>query len=227
MPAGRRFRIATASSLGFHALVIIVIGLLFSRAPVAAELLIPIELVMAEGLAPSATPGGAGQPEAPLRVEAAPATAKNPVKARPSSAGGTKKQAPAPPRILTAKSGDEAAGATGRGAEPAGPGGESDTPAGPSYGPGLVEGPLPIYPKNAVDRGLEGTVTLAAAISEDGSLKSVTVQKSSGHQLLDEAALRAVKEGWVFSPGKTAGKPASGQMTIIFEFSSGTVKRSQ
>jgi len=51
------------------------------------------------------------------------------------------------------------------------------------------------------------------------------VAESSGHALLDEAAVRAVKQGWTFQPAMTKGKPASGKVTVIFVFSGASVKR--
>ena len=69
--------------------------------------------------------------------------------------------------------------------------------------------PLPIYPKNALDQDLEGTVILAIGIGDNGAIDAVEVAKSSGHAILDNAAIRAVRNGWVFKPGMTKGKPAS------------------
>ena len=49
------------------------------------------------------------------------------------------------------------------------------------------------YPSSARLNGQEGKVVLKAVIRSDGHLIDVTVQKSSGHQILDAAAIEAVK----------------------------------
>lgn len=49
------------------------------------------------------------------------------------------------------------------------------------------------YPHSARLNGQEGKVILKAVIRSDGHLIDVTVQKSSGHQILDAAAVEAVK----------------------------------
>ena len=49
------------------------------------------------------------------------------------------------------------------------------------------------YPSSARLNGQEGKVVLKAVIRSDGHLIEVIVQKSSGHQILDAAAIEAVK----------------------------------
>lgn len=48
-----------------------------------------------------------------------------------------------------------------------------------------------IYPHAAIERGQEGTVTLLLLLAGDGTVHSVEIAASSGHPLLDEAALKA------------------------------------
>lgn len=223
MSERRRYRIAGLISLAFHALLVLVIGLLAMRIPLRPEVLIPIELTVAERPEPTITLGGGGKPEAPKNAESAAAVVKK-APAKPSSAGGKAERAPAPPRLLTSRNAKEPAGPTGNGREPAGPGGKLEEPAGPTYGPNLVGGPLPAYPKDALDRGLEGRVILTVLVGSDGKVEAVTVESSSGQPVLDEAAVRAVKQGWVFDPGMANGKPAPGKARVTFEFSGGTVK---
>lgn len=47
------------------------------------------------------------------------------------------------------------------------------------------------YPAEAVARGLEGEVRLLLALGEDGSIADVQVASSSGHAILDNAAIKA------------------------------------
>ncbi|MBL8406348.1 MAG: energy transducer TonB [Candidatus Accumulibacter sp.] len=47
------------------------------------------------------------------------------------------------------------------------------------------------YPPAAVARGLEGEVRLLLTIADDGSISDVVIAASSGHALLDQAAVKA------------------------------------
>lgn len=49
------------------------------------------------------------------------------------------------------------------------------------------------YPPEAVARGQEGEVILLLVLSDSGQLVSATVARSSGHALLDQAALDAAR----------------------------------
>ena len=49
------------------------------------------------------------------------------------------------------------------------------------------------YPDEAIRKELSGTLVLAVGINKDGSLYKTEVRKSSGHQVLDDAAKRIVK----------------------------------
>jgi protein TonB len=47
----------------------------------------------------------------------------------------------------------------------------------------------PVYPREAIIKGIEGTVTLFLRISADGKVTEVKIHESSGHEVLDKAAL--------------------------------------
>ena len=47
------------------------------------------------------------------------------------------------------------------------------------------------YPPEAVARGIEGEVRLLLLVADDGSITDVSVAVSSGHAILDRAAVRA------------------------------------
>jgi protein TonB len=49
------------------------------------------------------------------------------------------------------------------------------------------------YPPEAIAHGLEGEVILLLTLAENGQLVSATVARSSGHALLDQAALDAAQ----------------------------------
>jgi len=66
-------------------------------------------------------------------------------------------------------------------------------------GPVLIK-VLPAYPYAARDQQLEGSGLYRLNIKPDGTVASVTVLKSTGHRLLDGAAVDAFRQ-WRFKPG--------------------------
>ena len=63
------------------------------------------------------------------------------------------------------------------------------------------ENPAPAYPALAQRRRYQGTVLLDVLVNSQGRVGTVKLFKTSGHALLDKAALAAV-EGWQFVPGR-------------------------
>ena len=57
-----------------------------------------------------------------------------------------------------------------------------------------------IYPSTAVERGISGDLSLTFRISKDGNLIGVRLVEQSGYEILDVAALKAVKEAAPFYP---------------------------
>ena len=57
-----------------------------------------------------------------------------------------------------------------------------------------------IYPVTAAKRGISGDLSLTFRISKDGNLMGVHLVEKSGHEILDVAALKAVKEAAPFYP---------------------------
>ena len=64
--------------------------------------------------------------------------------------------------------------------------------------------PPPDYPYQARRRGFEGTVVLEALISVSGRVAELKLVVSSGHDVLDRAAMKAVRK-WGFTPGSQGG----------------------
>ncbi len=56
------------------------------------------------------------------------------------------------------------------------------------------------YPDEARRRNLSGSLLLDVAINPDGSVREITVRRSSGHQILDDAAARIVELASPFAP---------------------------
>ncbi|MEA3470361.1 MAG: energy transducer TonB [Thermodesulfobacteriota bacterium] len=71
--------------------------------------------------------------------------------------------------------------------------------------PRYRENPRPLYPPIARRRGYEGTTLLSLYVLEDGTVGEAVVKKTSGHSILDRAAVRAVKK-WLFEPASRMGK---------------------
>jgi protein TonB len=49
------------------------------------------------------------------------------------------------------------------------------------------------YPPEAIAQGLEGEVLVLMVLNENGQVMAARIEQSSGHRLLDEAALRAIR----------------------------------
>ncbi|MDY6792998.1 MAG: energy transducer TonB [Thermodesulfobacteriota bacterium] len=60
--------------------------------------------------------------------------------------------------------------------------------------------PPPLYPLIARKRGYQGHVILEALINQQGKVIDIRVFSSSGHSILDKAAMASVKK-WSFQPG--------------------------
>ncbi|XOV86120.1 MAG: energy transducer TonB [Pseudomonadota bacterium] len=56
------------------------------------------------------------------------------------------------------------------------------------------------YPSEARQKGIYGSLRLMVAILPDGSLKEVELLESSGHKVLDDAAIRIVELGAPYAP---------------------------
>jgi protein TonB len=83
----------------------------------------------------------------------------------------------------------------------------------------LVNKVQPIYPALAKQARIQGTVRLQAVIAKDGSV--VELQVLSGHPLLVQAALDAVRQ-WRYQPTLLNGEPVEVVTTIdvVFTLSS-------
>jgi TonB family protein len=77
--------------------------------------------------------------------------------------------------------------------------------------------PAPPYPRVARKRGWEGIVRLEVFVGKDGIPGSVGIQESSGHGVLDRAALQTVKK-WKFSPARSGDMRFSSRITIPIQF---------
>ena len=75
----------------------------------------------------------------------------------------------------------------------------------------------PKYPAEAVRQKLQGVVLLRLSISNIGRIKSVEVIQSSGHSILDEAGVDAVRL-WKGKPATRWGRPVASTETLPIRF---------
>lgn len=87
----------------------------------------------------------------------------------------------------------------------------------PTAGADYLHNQTPPYPEVAQERGLEGRVVMKVHVQPDGKPDSVTVSKSSGHQILDDAAVKAVLQ-WTFVPAKRGDTPIAGYVNVPYTF---------
>jgi protein TonB len=73
----------------------------------------------------------------------------------------------------------------------------------------------PVYPQIAIRTRIQGTVVLEAVITKEGTIESLQVV--SGHPLLTQAAVDAVKQ-WRYRPTMLNGDPVSVITTVTVTF---------
>lgn len=100
-------------------------------------------------------------------------------------------------------------------APPAPPAPKPVTPA--SASAGYLKNPAPEYPSLAMRRGWEGTVLLRVHVLASGKPGEIQIQKSSGRDQLDDAALAAVKR-WSFVPAKQGDVAQDGWVSVPIDF---------
>lgn len=94
-----------------------------------------------------------------------------------------------------------------------GNGGAVGRSSAPNYG----INPLPKYPLLAREKGYEGTVYLRVLVRPDGRVERLAVDRSSGYEILDRAAVDSVRE-WAFFPAKKGGKPVESWVLLPVKF---------
>jgi TonB family protein len=75
-----------------------------------------------------------------------------------------------------------------------------------------------IYPKNAVEKKIQGRVTLKFVIEGDGSISNIEALSSPDPSLTDEA-IRVMKLSPKWTPGKQDGKPVRVSFVLPIDFS--------
>ncbi len=84
--------------------------------------------------------------------------------------------------------------------------------------PSFVSQPVqPRYPRSARKRGIEGVALYEIWLDENGNQIKQVLIESSGADMLDKSALRAIKQ-WQFSPHITGGQQVAHRVQIPVRF---------
>lgn len=70
------------------------------------------------------------------------------------------------------------------------------------------------YPTEALRRNIEGSLTLTVVLLPDGTIRELKIVRSSGHQVLDDAAINIVRRAGRFAPFSTAMKKQYDRLEI-------------
>lgn len=87
----------------------------------------------------------------------------------------------------------------------------------PKFDAAYLRNPPPVYPQRARKRGAEGKVMLEVAVTREGDAHEVFIARSSGHDLLDEAARNAVQR-WRFIPARRGSELVAATVIVPVEF---------
>jgi TonB family protein len=81
--------------------------------------------------------------------------------------------------------------------------------------------PPPAYPRDALDEGASGKLTLLVSVDATGSASDVQLRgRGTGHAALDQAAIAAARQ-WRFVPAQKQGRPVASRLQIPVNFESG------
>lgn len=157
----------------------------------------------------SATPKPAADKPATLLTSSAAPTPS--AASAASAASTTPTTAAAPVADGAAATPQPAASAAGGDAGPAG----RISP--PRFDADYLKNPAPAYPRSSRERGEAGLVVLRVLVSRDGLPLEIDLQRSSGFERLDEAALAAVRH-WQFLPARQGGEAISARVLVPISF---------
>ena len=84
--------------------------------------------------------------------------------------------------------------------------------------PNCIEKPDPIYPDSALEAGLEGTVAFLIFLDREGTVRSVKLYRSSGFDILDQAAFDAAWESKWTPAERRRGEPIDSISSVAYIF---------
>jgi len=83
--------------------------------------------------------------------------------------------------------------------------------------PKIIEKPPPAPTEEAIRTKTHGRVKLSAVVTRNGTLDDLRVEKGLGRGL-DERALEAVQNSWVFLPATKNGEVLEGRLEFFVDF---------
>lgn len=205
----------------------------FSAAPTAEDLPSESSTETLEPTPPTVTTGDELRPTAPSRPDllsevevtpdapkeqatfgrsAARALAPRRPKDRPNPSASTE-----PPIALPARPPQKPDATTSVSVPPPSGGQTGPTAARTRARPDPAASPKPVYPAKAEKKGIGGRVLLRVQVNHEGVVTSVVVSESSGHAMLDEAAVAAVKK-WRFIPAEENGQKIATTAMVPIRF---------
>lgn len=93
----------------------------------------------------------------------------------------------------------------------------TDVRSEPIFDAVYLNNPRPIYPSAARDGGVQGKVLLEVNVTKQGVAGEIVVSSSSGFEVLDDAALSAVRQ-WRFIPAKKGAEIVEAKVVVPVEF---------
>lgn len=189
--------------------------LLRAESPVVTvnEMSVSVAMRQTESVAPRAET----EPPAPQSVAQRPA-----LKAKPQPAAEQARPSPlAPPHTVATSPAAEPQSVPVAVASPAMPASGAAAPVAdsePDFRAAYLDNPRPPYPMAARRMGWQGRVVLNVEVLAEGRCGGINVSRSSGHEMLDSAALNTVK-GWRFAPATHAGHPVTQWFRLPINFS--------
>lgn len=87
----------------------------------------------------------------------------------------------------------------------------------PRFNAAYLNNPPPAYPAAARRRGQEGRVLVRAEVLADGRCSQAELKQGSGHGLLDQAALEAVRK-WRFVPARQGDQAVTAWVDVPIAF---------
>jgi len=87
----------------------------------------------------------------------------------------------------------------------------------PSSNVAYYHNPKPRYPNAARRRGMEGVVELRVMVDSRGNPAAIEIKQSSGFQVLDREAVKAVWQ-WRFQAAKRAGMAVAGEVIVPLRY---------
>jgi len=100
--------------------------------------------------------------------------------------------------------------------------GEPNKPTGISEGASFTGKATAVYPKEALEEGIEGDVEVTVAVSAHGGVDTVSITQAAD-SLLNKAALSTAR-AMHFRPAQKNGVPVAATITLRFTFAHGKVE---